>query len=402
MRMSDRLLQWRKEFPILEKKTYMISNSLGAMPHSVYDRMQEYAETWATKGVKAWADEWWEMPVRVGDVIAPLIGARPGNVTMHPNITILQAIILSCFEGDGRDPKRTKIVSEDLNFPSVLYITGRWAKAHQAELMLVESDEGVTVELQRMLDAIDERTLLVSISHVLFKSAFVQDAKAIIEKAHRVGAHTILDAYQSVGILPVDVEELGVDFLVGGVLKWLCGGPGGAFLYAHPMRTEHLKPNLTGWFAHKRPFGFELGEMEYRDDAWKFLNGTPSIPALYAAAEGPKIIKQVGVQNIREKSIRQTSQLIRWAEQHGFKVRSPLDAEKRGGAVTLEVPHGYEVSQALIARDILVDFREGAGIRIAPHFYNSDEETENVIEAIVEILQQKSYERFSAKRDVVT
>lgn len=400
--MSDPLLQWRKEFPILEKKTYLISNSLGAMPRSVYSRMQEYAETWATKGVKAWADEWWEMPVRTGDVIAPLIGARQGEVTMHPNITIVQAIVLSCLEGAALDPKRTKIVSEDLNFPSVLYVTERWAQAQNVELQLVRSDDSITIDLQKMLNAIDERTLLVSISHVLFKSAFVQNAKAIAEKAHRVGAYVLLDAYQSVGILPVDVRELNVDFLVGGVLKWLCGGPGGAFLYAHPDRTKNLKPNLTGWFAHPRPFGFETGPMEYRDDAWKFLNGTPSIPALYAAAEGPKIIRQVGVENIRAKSVHQTSLLMRLAEQYGFKLHSPLDPSQRGGTVTIEVPHGYEVSQALIAQDIVVDYREGAGIRIAPHFYNSDEEVEKVIEAVVEILQNKSYQQYQTKQSVVT
>jgi kynureninase len=400
--MSDELLRWRKEFPILEKKNYLISNSLGAMPRSVYGRMQEYAETWATKGVKAWTDEWWELQARVGDLIAPLIGAGPGEVTMHPNITILQAIILSCFEGAPRDPKRRVIVSEDQNFPSVLYILGRWAAVHQAELVLVKSDDGVTVDLQKMVDAIDEQTLLVSISHVLFKSGFVQDAKAIIDKAHRVGASVVLDAYQSVGIMPVNVKELDVDFFIGGVLKWLCGGPGGAFLYANPVRTKSLKPNLTGWFAHQRPFNFETGEMQYREDAWKFLNGTPSIPSLYAASEGPRVIRQVGVERIRAKSLHQTALLIERAHQHGFNVRSPIKGDLRGGTVTLHVPHGYEVAQALIAQDILVDYREGAGIRLAPHFYNSDEELEHAIAAMVEILQHKTYEQFGSQRRIVT
>jgi kynureninase len=400
--MSDELLRWRREFPILEKKNYLISNSLGAMPRSVYGRMQEYAETWATKGVTAWADEWWNLQARVGDLIAPLIGAGPGEVTMHPNITVLQAIILSCFEGTQRDLRRKKIISEDQNFPSVLYILGRWAATHQAELILVRSDDSVTVDSQKMLDAINEQTLLVSVSHVLFKSAFIQDAKAMIEKAHRVGASVVVDAYQSVGIMPVNVKELDVDFLVGGVLKWLCGGPGGAFLYANPVRTKSLNPNLTGWFAHQRPFNFEIGEIQYREDASRFLNGTPSIPSLYAASEGPRIIQEVGIERIRAKSLHQTSLLIERARQHGFSVRSPIREDLRGGTVTLHVPHGYEVAQALIAQDILVDYREGAGIRVAPHFYNTDKELEEAVAAMVEILQHKSYERFGPERKGVT
>ncbi|MGH2569114.1 MAG: aminotransferase class V-fold PLP-dependent enzyme, partial [Bacteroidota bacterium] len=329
-------------------------------------------------------------------------GARPGEVTMHPNITIVQAIVLSCLEGRARQPQRTKVVSEALNFPSVLYITRRWAKNNNAELVLVESDDGITVDPQKMLDAIDERTLLVSISHVLFKSAYLQDAHAIIEQAHRVGAFVVLDAYQSVGIVPVDVRELDVDFLVGGVLKWLCGGPGGAFLYAHPERTASLQPNVTGWLAHRRPFDFEADAMDFRTDAWKFLNGTPAIPALYAATEGPTVIRQVGVEKIRAKSVHQTSLLIKLAQHRGFVVRSPLDSSRRGGAVTLNVPHGYEVSRALIASDILVDYRSGAGIRVAPHFYNSDEEVENVVLAIADILQTKSYERYRTRASEVT
>ena len=397
---TDDLLRWRKEFPILESKTYLVSNSLGAMPRAVFHKMREFAEAWASKGVKAWADEWWEMPVKTGDMLAPLIGAKLGEVSMHTNISSIQALVLSCFE--GHDPKRTKVISESLHFPSVLYVTERWVNNNHAELVLVESDEGVTIDLQRMLDAIDVRTLLVSISHSLFKSAFLQDINAITEKAHRVGAAIVVDAYQSVGIVPLDVGALDVDFLTGGVLKWLCGGPGGAFLYAHPERTKHLVPNFTGWMAHPRPFRFEISSMEYHADARKFLNGTPAIPALYAAAEGPRIIQEIGVERIRTKSVRQTSLLIQLAQQHGFTVRSPLDSAQRGGTVTVDVPHGYAVTQALIAQDILVDFREGAGIRIAPHFYNTDEEVERVIAAMREILESKSYAKYTSSASVVT
>ncbi|MBI4427954.1 MAG: aminotransferase class V-fold PLP-dependent enzyme [Ignavibacteriales bacterium] len=397
--MKDPLLSWRKEFPILQSKTYFISNSLGAMPRAVLRRLQEYAETWSTKGVKAWADEWWDMPIRVGDSIAPLIGAGNGEVSMHPNITTMESIILSCFEPKG---KRNKIVCEELNFPSVLYLYRKWAKRHRCRLHLVKSQDGIRVDLVKFLRAIDETTLLVPISHVLFKSAFIQDAKTIIQKAHKVGAKVVLDAYQSVGIIPVDVEELGVDVLVGGVLKWLCGGPGGAFLYVRPDLAKKLKPSFTGWLAHKRPFDFDTGNIEYNEDASRFLNGTPAIPALYAAESGPKIIREVGIQNIREKSLRQTDLLIKLADNAGLSVMSPREPECRGGTVTISVPHAYEVSQELIARGILVDYRKGAGIRIAPHFYNSDEEIRLAIEQMRDIHETKAYEKQKRRKSIVT
>ncbi len=397
--MADPLLNWRKEFPILRKKTYLISNSLGAMPRGVFDRLSEYAEVWSSKGVKAWADEWWDMPVRVGDIIAPLIGARKGEVSMHPNVTIMQAIILSCFKPSG---KRNKIVCEELNFPSVLYLYRKWAGQHHCKLHLVKSDDGIRVSLDKLLDAIDESTLLVPISHVLFKSAYMQDAKAIIRKAHNVGARVVLDAYQSVGIIPVNVMELEVDFLVGGVIKWLCGGPGGGFLYVRNDLVRKLSPQITGWFAHQHPFDFDPGEIVYRQDAFRFLNGTPSIPALYAAMEGPKIIAKIGVGQIRKKSLRQGASLMKLADEAGYTVMSPREPERRGGTVTIAVPHGYEVSQELIARDILVDFRKGAGIRIAPHFYNSDDEIRHAVGQIREILETRSHLKRKKARRFVT
>lgn len=321
---------------------------------------------------------------------------------MHPNITLIEGIVLSCFEGIGRKSARNKIVCEALNFPSVIYLYQRWSEAHGCELTLVPSEDGVTIDLQRLLDAIDERTLLVPISHVLFKSAFIQNARAIIEKAHKVGAFVVLDAYQSVGVVPVNVKELQVDVLVGGVLKWLCGGPGGAFLYVRPDLVRTLTPRLTGWFAHPEPFAFDPGPMRYRDDAFRFLNGTPAIPALYAAAEGPRIIKEVGVDRIRAKSIRQTSFIMKSAAEIGLAVRSPLNDKERGGTVTLDVPHGYEVTQELIERDILVDYREGAGIRLSPHFYNTDEEVSYALTQIDEILKTRAYERHRGSRTLVT
>ncbi len=400
--MPDDLLAWRREFPILAHSTYLISNSLGAMPQGVQRRLEEYADRWNRRGVRAWEEEWWDLPVRVGDLLAPLVGAGAGEISMHPNVTLTEAVILSCFDRHTLRRGRTRIVCEELNFPSILYLLREWSAERGCELVLVPSEDGVTVDTQRMIDAIDEQTFLVPISHVLFKSSYVQDVRAIIEKAHRVGALVVLDAYQSVGIMPVNVRELEVDVLVGGVLKWLCGGPGGCFLYVRPDLARTLRPSLTGWFAHKDPFRFDPGPMEWSETSARFLNGTPPVPALYAAQEGPRIIREIGVERIRAKSIRQTELMIREADAFGLSVASPREAVCRGGTVTLDVPDGYAVSREMIDRNVLVDFREGAGIRISPHFYNTDEEAVGAVRLIREILDDGTYRRHRHRRSAVT
>lgn len=389
----DELLAYRKEFPILARTTYMISHSLGAMPRTVYDRLQEYADIWATRGIRAWAEGWWEMPVTTGDKIARIIGADPGSVAMHQNVSVCQSLILSCF--DLRQ-KRNKIVYEALNFPSVMYVYEAHVKAAGARLVEVPSDDGVTIDTERLLAAIDEETLLVPISHVLFKSAFVQDAQAVIDKAHAVGAVVVLDVYQSAGTVPFNVKALDVDFAVGGSVKWLCGGPGAGYLYVHPKLRTRLEPQVTGWMAHRAPFAFEPGEITYADDIHRFLHGSPAIPALYAAESGYDIINEIGVERIRAKSVRQTARLIELADEQGWRVNSPRDAAKRGGTVVVDVPHAAAVVQELARREVLVDFRPGAGIRIAPHFYSTDEELGVTIGEIKNILATKAYEQHLA------
>jgi kynureninase len=268
---------------------------------------------------------------------------------------------------------------------------------------MVPCEDGISVSVERIIDAIDERTLLVPISHVLFRSAYILDVKPIIEKAHRVGATVILDGYHACGIVPVDVQALNVDFYLGGVLKWMCGGPGGVFLYARPDRLKKMQPRLTGWMAHKRPFDFEVDEIDFRDDAFRFLNGTPAIPSLYAIQPGIDIIAGVGVENIRRKSLRQTALIIELAETAGFEINSPRSPAERGGTVTVNVPpYSYEVSRELIERNILIDYRPQAGIRISPHFYNSDAEVHRAIEAIQDILASGAWEKHAAHRVFVT
>jgi len=394
---SDRLLAFRPEFPILERTTYLVSNSLGAMPRSVPDRLAEYVDAWGEQGVRAWAQGWWQMPVDVGNEIAPLIGAGPGKIVMMPNVSIAQATILSAIPFDGG---RDTIVMTALDFPSVRYVYESLAPKLGARIVTVESEDGIGIDADAVIAAIDERTRLVAISHVLFRSAFVMDAARIAKRARDVGALVALDAFHSVGVMPVSVADLGADFLTGGVLKWLCGGPGGAFLYVAASVRDRLAPALTGWQAHARPFGFE-SEMEYASGAFRWLNGTPVIPALYAATEGPRILRRAGIEAVREKSVRQTSRLIELADARGFKVNAPRDSARRGGTVAVDIPNGYEVSQFLLSRDILVDYREGAGVRIAPHFYTSDDELELAFSAVDEAVAG-GWKGFEGKRGVVT
>ena len=385
----DDLLAWRKEFPILETTVYMISNSLGAMPRGVHARMHEFADMWATRGVRAWAEGWWDMPVTVGDMIADIIGAPHGSVTMHQNVAIAEQVVLSCFEFK---PGRDKVVYSSMNFPSVMYVYEA-QRRRGARIEIVPSDDGVTVDTDKMLRAFDETTLLVPISHVLFKSAYIQDAKAICGRAREVGAHVILDVYQGAGTVPIDARDLDVDFVVGGSVKWLCGGPGAGFLYVNPTLAPRLEPMMTGWMAHAAPFAFEPGPVRYAGDAFRFLNGSPHVPALYAATVGYDIIKEIGVPRIREKSKRQVARLIDLARERGWKVNAPGDPERRGGTVAIDVPHGLAVAKELIRREFLVDFRPGAGVRISPHFYTKDEELDLTISEIAVILETRAYER---------
>jgi kynureninase len=395
----DPLLEFRDEFPILERTTYLVSNSLGAMPRTVPERLAEYAESWGEWGVRAWTRGWWEMPVKVGDEIAPLIGASPGEVAMLPNIAVAQASVLSALD---YAPPRDTIVMTALDFPSVRYLYEGLARRLGARIVVVPgADDGLTVDTEQLLAAIDERTRLVAVSHVLFRSAFIMDAAAICRRAREVGALVSLDAYHSVGVVPVDVHALGVDFFTGGVLKWLCGGPGGCFLYVRPETGERVAPSFTGWQAHARPFEFDA-EMEYASGAFRWLNGTPAIPALYAAAEGPRIVRRAGIERIRAKSMRQTARLVALADERGYKVNAPRDPARRGGTVAFDVPHGYEVAQYLLSRGIIVDYRPGAGIRVAPHFYTADDELETAVAAIDEALATGAWREFGARGSVVT
>ncbi|HEY5074922.1 MAG TPA: aminotransferase class V-fold PLP-dependent enzyme, partial [Pyrinomonadaceae bacterium] len=313
------------------------------------------------------------------------------TVVMHQNVSICQSLILSCFLPLPEKSTRRKIVYSELNFPSVMYVYEAHARDHGLRIEIVKSDDGITVPLERMLSAIDEETLLVPISHVLFKSAFLQDAKAITRRAHEVGAMVVLDTYQSAGTVPFSVRDLQVDFATGGSVKWLCGGPGAGYLYVRPDLIDRLEPKTTGWMAHEQPFAFE-SELRYAPNITRFLHGSPAIPALYAAQSGYEVINQIGVARIREKSVRQTGTLIELAQEAGFRVTSPKNPAQRGGTITVWDDQAAAITKELIRREFIVDYRPGAGVRISPHFYTKDEELELVIAEMKKIRDAKAYE----------
>ncbi|MCY3979510.1 MAG: aminotransferase class V-fold PLP-dependent enzyme [Chloroflexi bacterium] len=385
---ADPLLKWRAEFPILSRCNYLISNSLGAMPRGVYDSLRYYADTWAEQGVSAWGSGWFELPQTVGNKIAPLMGASKDTVLVHQNASIANSILFGAL--DFSDPRRDKVVITELDFPSDVYALRSWLPDHM-RIQTIRSRDGVHIDIDELLDAIDESTRLVSTSHVLFRSAFIMPARAIAEKAHRVGAQVLFNGYHSVGVIPVDVAGWDVDYYIGGTLKWLCGGPGGVFMYVRPDLLPSLKPKVTGWFASKSPFAFDVEQLDLREDAYRLMNGTPGIASLHAIQPGVDIIAQVGVAAIREKSMRQTALIIALADELGYEVVSPRDPAQRAGTVTVNPPHAYEVSNELLARDIKIDFRPNAGIRIAPHFYNTDDEIRSAMLALGEILADGSW-----------
>ncbi len=385
----DDLARYRSEFPILESTTYMISHSLGAMPRKVYDKLRSYADMWATRGIRAWAEGWWDMPVTTGNLIASLIGASPGEVVMHQNVSVAVSIILSSFV---YQTPRNKILYFEVDFPTVIYVLEA-QKRRGAEVVGIPSSEGLKVPVDAMLHAIDERTLIVSLSYVFFKNSEKIDIAKIVKKAHEQGAMVLLDVYQATGTVPVNVQQMNIDFLVGGSVKWLCGGPGAGYLYVNPKLYDKIEPAVTGWMAHEHPFAFETGPIKYAHNSMRFLHGSPQIPALYGAQAGYEIINEIGVDKIRQKSLRQTDLIFKLCDQHGYKTRTPRQPGQRGGTVVVDVPYGDAVLKEMTAQNVLADYRPDAGIRISPHFYTLDSEIETTFQVMERIFETRSYEK---------
>lgn len=388
--------RWRARFPILADTTYLVTHSLGAMPSTVREKLATFTELWATRGVRAWSEGWWDSPSWVGDVVGKLMNAPAGTVVMHQNVSMIQAIIASALDFSG---PRNKVVYTEQEFPTVMYV---WEalKRQGARIECVRGESEVGVSNERLIAAIDERTKIVPISHVCFRTSFLQDAAAVVKRAHEVGALVLLDCYQSLGTVPVDVQALGVDMVCGGSVKWLCGGPGAAYLYVRPGLMETLEPRITGWAAHEAPFAFETGEQHYASDVRRLLNGTPAVAALYQATAGYEAVLEVGVENIRRHSVALTEGLRADLERRGFTSPSPKNPAERGGTLTVALArdeNGPAFVKALAEEHILVDYRPGAGLRVSPHFYTRVSELQRFAEVLESIRRSRRWAKFGDK-----
>ena len=374
----------REEFPTLASGIHLLSHSLGPVPRTARDSMLAYYDAWEHHTSEdAWATSWWEMSAHVGDRIAKILEGTPGSVQVQPNASIALSSVLSCF--DFTSTKRSKIVASALDFPSMRYVLDAQTPMG-ARVETIPSDDGVTTPTERILAAIDGGTALVALSHVSFRSSYRIDVEPVVERAHKHGALVLLDVYQSAGAFPLRAAAWGVDFLIGGTIKWLCGGPACGYLYVRPDLLTKLQPKLTGWVAHSAPFDFTPPPMSYDNSVRRFAQGTPSIPALYSVLPGLQINEEVGIETIRAESERRTEWMIDFALAQGWKVNSPRDVNQRGGSVMIYVDDGPGMVQRLNERGVFVDSRPGVGLRMSPHFFNTDDEVKEAMGILAELM----------------
>ncbi|PCC74850.1 Kynureninase [Nannocystis exedens] len=376
--LQPQLARYRDDYPILAHSTYMNSNSMGAMPRQAAEMLQKYADDWASEGVEVWP-HWLDVMRDTADSAARFLKAPPGQTILNQNVAYFQAAIASCIDYGGG---KNRVVVESLQFPNVLYVWERFGDLG-AELVQVPSDDGMTIPLERMLEAIDERTAIVPLSHGIYVSGALQDITAITRRAHEVGALVMVDVYQTAGAVPIDVAEWGADIVVGGSHKWLCGGPGTAYMWMKPELRERLRPRLTGWMGHQDPFAFEPPPIRYASDHRHFLAGTPSIPAYYVALAAYKNLHEIGVETIRAHNLALCQRIIDRAQEAGLVVHSPLDHERRTGFVAVDFEGSENASKQLIEERYKLDWRPNCGLRLGPHFYNTEAEVERLMDRVI-------------------
>jgi kynureninase len=374
----------RDDFPALQTGIHLLSHSLGPVPRAARTALATYVDLWEGQVREdVWTQHWWDLSGQVGDLIARVLGGRPGTVQVQPNSSVALSTVISCLDaGPGR---RRKIVTSALDFPTTGYV---WEAQRRSglEVTVVPSEDGLTTPMGRLLDAIDETTALVSLSHVSYRSSHRLDPRPIVERARRFGALVLLDTYQSGGVLEMDADGWGVDFMIGGTIKWLCGGPACGYLYVRPDRIPTLEPRLTGWFAHAEPFSFEPAPIRYDASVRRFAQGTANIPGLYSCREGLRIVLEVGLAAIAAESRRRTDWLVEAARERGLRVNSPPAAADRGGAVMIDVERPGEIALRLRERSVLVDWRPGVGLRLGPHFFNTDDEVRETMDILARLL----------------
>lgn len=368
---------WRRRFPILSRQTYLINNSLGAMPDTVPASLATFADAWATEGVEAWRTTWFPEVRRVSDLLGSLIGAPSGTVTVHQNVAALMAIVVSGINWDTRD----EVVISAIDWPSHHNLLEQHRRS--VDVVVAEPEGALSIDTDRFCSHITERTALVIVSHVLFRSGAITDVAAIVAAARAMGAVVLVDGYHATGHMPVDVLAMGCDFYVGGSVKWLCGGPGVGYLYVRPGMRELWRPWAVGWLGHRDPFDFDTA-WDAAPGALGWLGGTPSMPALYSAREGYRVISEVGPARIRETSKALTSHLVAAARGRGFTVNTPVNVDYRAGGVTLDLgAQTKAAARRLIDAGIIVDYRPGGGIRVGAHFFSTLEEIDRLIAALV-------------------
>jgi kynureninase len=377
------LVTYRSEFPILQRKTYMNSCSLGALSNRSMQNLEQFMEMWNEWGAHAWYEIWMGEIAKARQKFATIIGADPGEVAIAPNVSTALSSIASALDYS----KCNNVVMADMDFPTLAY---QWLvkKRLGVECRFVESPDRVYVPPELFESAIDDRTALVATSRVFFTSGYIQDIRKIADMAHKCGAYILVDDYQATGQIPINVDAQDVDILVTGSLKWLMGGPGLAFVYIREGLIPSLEPTIAGWFGHRDQFQFKTREFEFRPDAARIEMGTPATAAVYAANGGLDIVQEISVERICERTRYLTNDLIARAREHGWSVRAPVEPEQRSSIVMLELEQPEEIVKELVARNIITDSRPGL-LRVSPYFYNTIEENAIVIDAIAEILENR-------------
>jgi kynureninase len=371
------LLARRADYPILETSTaYLVNNSLGAMHRETRTRLAAFADEWETQGASAWPD-WFAEMSRVADLVGAVIGARPGTTVLRQSVADALVAVASAVDLTDR---RQRVVTTAADWPGSHYFWTEHCRRYGGELVVVPFEaDGVTIDAQRVADAVDDRTAVVSVSLVQFRTSALLDLEPVRDAARSHGALLVVDAYQAAGILPVDMAERDIDVCLGGSVKYLCGGPGNGWLSIRPDLADTLRPAAVGWISHERPFDFSFDAIEYAPGIGRFMGGTPNVPAAYAAAPGFQAIVDVGLPRIRERSQGLTQLIVDGAQERGFTVVSPLDAGRRGGHVTVDPGDALRVHDELLARGYAVDYRPGSGIRVGPHFFSTEDECHAVL-----------------------
>ena len=380
---SEDLSSWRDEFPVLERKAYLISASLGPVSRRSRRYLDQYVDAWAAKGApdNVWFEDIFPTMRALKQRFAELGGCDPGEVAITTNVSIALSTIASCVDF----AKRRKVIMSELDFPTDGHA---WLaqRPRGAEVVFLKSPDGLTIPLEEYERAIDEDTAVVMVNRVLYRSSALVDAKEVCRMARRVGAWSFVDDYHGFGIVPLDLHDLGCDFYTAGVLKWLCGGPGLAFLYARRDVLPGLEPAVTGWFATREPFSFDNQHLEYHSEARRLEHGTPPAPVYPIALGGLEIIGEVGVERIRERQGALTDHVIARADRAGLPVRTPRDRSARGGVVNVGVgPEAGKICHALLERDVCTDFR-GDGLRISPHFFNTEDDVDRCFDELRALL----------------